>query len=203
MERPRNSYSSGQREEKPDAMSMSTHWDETDTAQEQCTVCLRPLSERAGTAGQKEERQMNWSRTKEWKALKNARVRCTYPAYKSFHRYGGRGIQYKIKDLLELISDIWFAPTLEHTIDRINGDGHYEVGNLRWATRSVQNRACHPPNLYLKGSTNPTASLDESKVRQIRAMLQEGHTQREVAKKFGVHQATIYRIAHGKSWKHV
>jgi len=29
-------------------------------------------------------------------------------------------------------------PTVRHSLDRINNDGHYELGNVRWATKKEQ-----------------------------------------------------------------
>lgn len=72
--------------------------------------------------------------------------RCYSPNIKEYKYYGERGI---------VICDEWkndFKAFYDHviqlpdydkrgmTLDRINNDGNYEPGNLRWATMYVQNR---------------------------------------------------------------
>lgn len=90
-----------------------------------------------------------WKRTHglsgspEYQALISARERCTNPALKQYADYGGRGIEYRFpSDMGEavrlLIEAIGPRPK-GLSIDRIDNDGHYEIGNLRWATRSEQN----------------------------------------------------------------
>jgi hypothetical protein len=84
--------------------------------------------------------------TKEYRAYYSARSRCLQPNIKSYPFYGGRGIKFRFKSFEEFFDDIGFAPTPEHTLDRINTNGHYEPGNVRWATLQEQNEnhgICH------------------------------------------------------------
>jgi hypothetical protein len=66
--------------------------------------------------------------------------RCTNPAYKAWQDYGGRGI--KVCD--EWMNDFWaFVNYMPHrpsntSIDRIDNDGDYEPGNVKWSTRLEQ-----------------------------------------------------------------
>ena len=68
-----------------------------------------------------------------------AQQRCNNPSNKAYRNYGGRGIQFKFLTVAE--SAVWVAQNLglhkELEIDRINTDGHYEPGNLRYTTRRV------------------------------------------------------------------
>lgn len=38
------------------------------------------------------------------------------------------------------ISDVGERPTKDHQLERINNKGHYEPGNVKWATRSEQQK---------------------------------------------------------------
>jgi hypothetical protein len=80
-------------------------------------------------------------RYRAWQTIKG---KCLCETHVDWPYYGGRGIQ---------MYDAWandfpaFAQYLDETLgprpngltlDRINNEGHYEPGNLRWATRSQQ-----------------------------------------------------------------
>jgi len=70
----------------------------------------------------------------------NMKTRCTWTSKPDYKHYGGRGISYHpsfetFEGFLAGIPD-GYADHLE--LDRIDNDGHYEPGNLRWATRVEQ-----------------------------------------------------------------
>jgi hypothetical protein len=69
----------------------------------------------------------------------SARQRCTNPNHVSYKNYGGRGIEFRFESFKEFIEEIGLRPSPELTLDRIDNDGHYEAGNVRWATRLEQN----------------------------------------------------------------
>ena len=68
-----------------------------------------------------------------------AKERCTNPNCESYSRYGGRGIQFRFNSYTEFFSEIGERPSNKYSLDRIYNDGHYEIGNVRWATRQEQN----------------------------------------------------------------
>lgn len=57
--------------------------------------------------------------------------------------------------------------------------------------------------ITVRGSAHKVAKLSETDIPEIRRMLASGKSQREVARAFGVNQKLIWRIATGKSWRHV
>lgn len=69
--------------------------------------------------------------------------RCTNRRNKSWKDYGGRGIkicaQWR-KSFTTFVRDVGSKPHPDLMLDRINNDGNYEPGNVRWTTRLEQNR---------------------------------------------------------------
>jgi hypothetical protein len=73
-----------------------------------------------------------------WLAMKE-RVR--NPNHRQFHNYGGRGIKVCdrwLNSYENFLADVGRKPTRKHTLDRIDVDGDYEPGNVRWATLAEQ-----------------------------------------------------------------
>ncbi len=65
--------------------------------------------------------------------------RCTNPHAERWSRYGGRGIticvRWRVFD--NFLADMGERPA-GTSIDRINNDGPYALGNCRWATPKEQ-----------------------------------------------------------------
>lgn len=75
----------------------------------------------------------------EYQAYSNAKARCTNPNHQSFHRYGGRGIEFRFTSFEHFWKCLGNTPK-GLTLERIDNNGHYEVGNVEWATFEEQAR---------------------------------------------------------------
>ena len=73
-----------------------------------------------------------------YQRMQGAEQRCNNPAYPEWKNYGARGIKFNFD--CALTATLWVQNNLgvfrEKQIDRIDNDGHYEAGNLRWSTSS-------------------------------------------------------------------
>lgn len=81
---------------------------------------------------------MKAARTPEKQAFLDAKRRCQNPKTSRYESYGGRGIQFRYSSFAEFLADVGERPGKGYSLDRINVDGHYELGNCRWATNRTQ-----------------------------------------------------------------
>lgn len=81
-------------------------------------------------------------RSKEWRTWHAMIRRCRYESMDDYERYGGRGIQVceRWQRFENFLEDVGPAPSEAHSLDRLDNDGDYESGNVRWATNSQQIR---------------------------------------------------------------
>ena len=88
-------------------------------------------------------------RTRFYKIWTGMKTRCYNKNKHNYHRYGGRGIKVSVgwQGFLKFKEDM-YEDYLKHCeefgekdtqIDRVNGDGNYELGNCKWSTREEQN----------------------------------------------------------------
>jgi hypothetical protein len=117
--------------------------------------------------------------------------RCTNPKTRNYRNYGGRGIKVCERWLLsfaDFIADMGPRPSTNLEIDRIDNDGNYEPGNVRWATRKQQTR-----------NTRQTV-LTEELVAELRQHTQSGGSVRSWAKAHGISEKTCGYAVNGKTW---
>lgn len=83
------------------------------------------------------------SKTKEHRAWLEMKRRCFNPDRPGYQNYGGRGIticSQWINNFEQFLADVGYKPDDSYSLDRIDNDGNYEPGNVRWADRKTQSR---------------------------------------------------------------
>lgn len=107
--------------------------------------CLQ--RERTSEASRTHGHSVGYKATREYATWCRMITRCTNPNRERWKHYGGRGI--KVCDrwrhsFQAFLDDMGPRPSVKHSIDRINNDGHYEPGNCRWATALQQTHNRRP-----------------------------------------------------------
>lgn len=85
------------------------------------------------------------NKTVEYMAWENMKSRCYNKKFRLYKNYGGRGIVVCAtwngpQGFDNFLRDVGPRPSSAHSLDRVDNDGNYEPGNVRWATKIEQNR---------------------------------------------------------------
>jgi len=87
-----------------------------------------------------------YSKTIIHKAWSDRKQRCFNPNSPDYPDYGGRGITMCERWLIfenfleDVLAEIGESPSSRHTLDRVNNNGNYEPGNIKWSTPQEQAR---------------------------------------------------------------
>lgn len=127
----------------------------------------------------------------EFNVWRSARHRCSNPNAQSWKNYGGRGIRMCERwanDFAAFLADVGPRPSPRHSIDRVDVNGNYEPGNVRWATRAEQTQ-------------NRRNTISDQQVRCVRLLLSQGFARGVIARSLNVSPSIVGRIASGETWK--
>lgn len=94
-------------------------------------------------SARKRKTKHGYSNTPEYTAWIHMIERCYNPNCSEYKNYGARGITVCDawrKSFEAFISDVGDRPGTEYSLDRINNNGDYEPGNVRWTTWDVQSK---------------------------------------------------------------
>lgn len=132
------------------------------------------------------EARHNGRNTALYRLWSGIRQRCDNPNNPNYPRYGGRGITYDPRwheytvFAADIRTEIGDKPDATMSLDRIDNDGPYALGNVRWATDTEQvNNKRDTPMITYQGETLPLTLL---------------------ARKIGISRAQLYRRIFMQGW---
>ena len=131
-----------------------------------------------------------------WTDIKS---RCYSETNKNYKNYGNRGIKIfpQWKDNFKLFYD-WIIENLGnrssklYSLDRINNDGNYEPGNLRWATKSEQSQ------------NSRIAKIDSQMAKNIYNLyLTDNKSISEISELLNCSYSIVKHIVDGRTWNNI
>ena len=122
------------------------------------------------------------------------RDRCHRESNQDFKYYGAKGIKVCSEWDNYLEFKKWsllngYIPLQKLQIDRRDGNKNYSPINCRWVTPKVNQR------------NRDLVILDEVKAVEIRKLLQQCVSIKEIASMYGVHMDTISDIKRNRTWQ--
>lgn len=121
-----------------------------------------------------------------WQCMRD---RCKRKDREGSHNYTARGIKVceRWHDISNFLADMGERPE-GMTLDRINNDGDYEPGNVRWATNSEQAR------------NKRTSKLTLEMAIEIAVLRLQGVQCKVIAAKYGVGKGLPREIVKSRCW---
>lgn len=122
---------------------------------------------------------------REYNSWQNMLRRCKTSTHPDYPCYGGRGISVCERwdspaGFINFLSDMGRSPGRGYSVDRLNVNGNYEPGNVRWATQKQQMQNVRKNVRVTVGERTEVLS--------------------EWIRELGLHSASIYyRMRHGMS----
>jgi hypothetical protein len=119
--------------------------------------------------------------TPEYFSWQSMKARCLDPGNKDYPRWGGAGVHVYAAwvDSFEAFYNHIGSRPAGTTLDRIDSNGHYEPGNVRWATAKQQQRNRHTSYTW-----------------HIKGEVFDAHA--DAAARFGVSGHTVWRWVNGQ-----
>lgn len=148
-----------------------------------------------GCLGLENRTKHGLTNSKLYRLWADIKTRCYNENKDTYKYYGARGIKLyeewvdDPKSFIEYISNLENFDKHKYTIDRINVNGNYEPGNLRWTTyyTQAQNRRDNVINMEI--------------AREIRRLWQEGLLkQNEISQLLGIKNYIVYSVINNRSW---
>lgn len=112
-----------------------------------------------------------------WRGMIN---RCQNANCKHFKHYGGRGIRVEFGSFEEFLAEVGPKP-LGLSIDRINNDGNYAPGNVRWADAKTQRMNQRPER-----KRRQQIKVKDDDIPRLIAMREAGATFAAIGPHFGI-----------------